>query len=68
MENKLNMLNTHSSMELHKEAKLALFKDTKERGVTLPFLRLQGMLFTTEIPQDFSGEEILSPKSRISPK
>ena len=68
MENKSNMLNTHSSMKLHKEAKFALFKDTKERGWPSPFLRLQGMLFTTEIPQDFSDEEILSPKSRISHK
>ena len=36
MENKLNMLNTLSSMELHKEAKLALFKDIKERGWPSP--------------------------------
>ena len=68
MENKSNVFNTHSSMKLLWKPKFALFKDIKERGVALSFLRLQGMLFTTEIPQDFSGEEILIPKSRISHK
>ena len=32
------------------------------------FLGLQGTILTTEIPQDFSGEEAQTPKSRSSLK
>ena len=36
MENKSNMLNTHSSMKLLWKPKFALFKDIKERGWPSP--------------------------------
>ena len=36
--------------------------------MALPFLGLQGTILTTEIPQDFSGEEAQTPKSRSSLK
>ena len=37
MKNNSNMFNTYSSMVLSQEAKLALFKDIKERGWPSPF-------------------------------
>ena len=36
--------------------------------MALSFLGLQSIIFTTEIPQDFSGEETSTPKSRSSHK
>ena len=32
--------------------------------MALPFWRPEGTISTTEIPQDFSGEEAQAPKSR----
>ena len=64
MKNKPNMLNTHSSRMLSQEAKICLFQGQQGEGVALSFLGLQGIIFTTEIPQDFSGEETPTPKSR----
>ena len=50
------------------EAKIGPFQGQQGEGVALSFLRLQGTILTTEIPQDFSGEEAQAPKSRSSPK
>ena len=47
----------HLNKMLTHEAKMALFKDNKERRVALSFLGSQGTILTTEIPQNFSGEE-----------
>ena len=44
------------------------FQGQQGEGVALSFLGLQSIIFTTEIPQDFSGEEAQAPKSRSSPK
>ena len=46
------------------EAKTCPFQGHQGEGVALPFWRLQGTISTTEIPQDFSGEEAQTPKSR----
>ena len=62
------MINTHSNMVLPQEAKNGPFQGQQGEGVALPFWRLQGTIFTTEIPQDFSGEEAQTPKSRNSLK
>ncbi|KAF5932489.1 hypothetical protein HYC85_028660 [Camellia sinensis] len=59
-----DMVNTHSNMMLPQEAKMGPFQGQQGEGVALPFWRLQGTIFTTEIPQDFSGEEAQTPKSR----
>ena len=48
--------------------KIGPFQGQQGEGVTLSFLGLQGIIFTTEIPQDFSGEETPTPKSRSSHK
>ena len=40
------------------------FQGQQGEGVALSFLGLQSIIFTTEIPQDFSGEEAQTPKSR----
>ena len=53
---------------LIKEAKNGPFQGQQGEGVTLSFLRLQSTILTTEIPQDFSGEEAQTPKSRSSLK
>ena len=68
MENSLDMINKHSSMMLPQEAKKCPFQGQQGEGVALSFLRLQGTILTTEIPQDFSGEEAQAPKSRSSLK
>ena len=49
---------------LPQEAKNCPFQEQQREGVALPFWRLQGTISTTEIPQDFSGEEAQTPKSR----
>ena len=36
--------------------------------MALSFLGPQGAILTSEIPQDFSGEEAQTPRSRSSPK
>ena len=46
------------------ETKTCPFQGQQGEGVALSFLGLQGIIFTTEIPQDFSGEETPTPKSR----
>ena len=53
---------------LPQEAKNGPFQGQQGEGVALPFWRLQGTISTTEIPQDFSGEEAQTPKSRNSLK
>ena len=58
------MVNTHFNMMLSQEAKNGPFQGQQEEGVALPFWRLQGTISTTKIPQDFSGEEAQTPKSR----
>ena len=58
---------THQQ-RLPQEAKTCPFQGQQGEGVALSFLGLQGIIFTTEIPQDFSGEETPTPKSQISPK
>ena len=57
MENSLDMINKHSSMMLPQEAKNGPFQGQQGEGVALSFLRLQSTILTTEIPQDFNGEE-----------
>ena len=64
MENSQDMINTHSNMMLPQEAKKGPFQGQQGEGVALPFWRLQGTISATEIPQDFSGEEAQTPKSR----
>ena len=64
MQNSLYMLNTHSNMMLPQEAKKGPFQGQQGEGVALSFWRLQGTISATEIPQDFSGEEAQTPKSR----
>ena len=68
MENSQDMINTHSNMMLPQEAKKGPFQGQQGDGVALPFWRLQGTISTTEIPQDFSGEEAQTSKSRNSLK
>ena len=68
MENSQDMINTHSNMMLSQEAKKGPFQGQQGEGVALPFWRLQGTISATEIPQDFSGEEAQTPKSRNSLK
>ena len=64
MANSQDMINTHSNMMLPQEAKKCPFQGQQGERVALPFWRLQGTIFTTEIPQDLSGEEAQTPKSR----
>ena len=68
MENSQDMINTYSNMMLSQEAKKGPFQGQQGEGVALPFWRLQGTISATEIPQDFSGEEARTPKSRNSLK
>ena len=49
---------------LPQEAKTGPFQGQQGEGVALPFWSLQGTISTTEIPQDFSGEEVQPPESR----
>ena len=44
------------------------FQGQQGEGVALSFLGPQGTILTSEIPQDFSGEEAQTPKSRSSHK
>ena len=53
---------------LPQEAKNGSFQGPQGEGVALSFWRLQGTISTTEIPQDFSGEEAQTPRSRSSLK
>ena len=68
MESNQGMTNTHFNMMLPQEDKNGPFQGQQREGAALPFWRLQGTIFTTEIPQDFSGEEAQTPKSRNSLK
>ena len=68
MENSQDKISTHSSMMLSQEAKRGPFQGQQGEGVARSFWRLQGTISTTEIPQDFSGEEAQTPKSRHSLK
>ena len=68
MESSQDMVNTHFNMMLSLEAKNGPFQGQQGEGVALPFWRLQRTISTTEIPQDFSGEEAQTPKSRNSLK
>ena len=58
------MVNTPSNIMLSQEAKTCPFQGQQGEGVALSFLGLQGITFITKIPQDFSGEETPTPKSR----
>ena len=49
---------------LPQEAKNGPFQGQQGEGVALLLLGLQGTILTTEIPQDFSGEEAQTPRSR----
>ena len=53
---------------LPQEAKNDPFQGQQGEGVALSFLGPQGTILTSEIPQDFSGEEAQPPRSRSSPK
>ena len=62
------MVNKYSNMMLPQEAKIGPFQGQQGEGVALSFLGPQGTILTTEIPQDFSGEEAQTQWSRSSPK
>ena len=49
-------------------AKNGPFQGQQGAGVTLSFSGPQGTILTSEIPQDFSGEEAQIPRSRSSLK
>ena len=51
------MVNTYSNYMLPQEAKNGPFQGQQGEGVALSFLGSQGSILTSEIPQDFSGEE-----------
>ena len=53
---------------LPQEAKNGPFQGQQGKGVALSFLGPQGTILTSEIPQDFSGEEAQTPKSRSTLK
>ena len=53
---------------LPQEAKNDPFQGQQGEGVALSFLGPQGTILTSEIPQDFSGEEAQTPMSRSSSK
>ena len=53
---------------LPQEAKNGPFQGQHGEGVALSSLGPQGTILTSEIPQDFSGEEAQTPKSRSSLK
>ena len=50
------------------EAKNGPFQGQEGEGAALSFLGPQGTILTSEIPQDFSGEEAQTPSSRSSLK
>ena len=62
------MITTYTNMMLPQAAKKGPFQGQQGEGVALPVWRLQGTISTAEIPQDFSGDEAQTPKSRISLK
>ena len=62
------VVNTYSNYMLPQEAKKGPFQVQQGEGVALSFLGPQGTILTTEIPQDFSGEEAQTVWSRSSPK
>ena len=62
------MVNMNLNMVLPQEAKNGPFQGQQGEGVAFSFLGPQGTIFTSEIPQDFSGEEAQTPRSRSSPK
>ena len=53
---------------LPQEAKNGPFQGQQGEGVTLSSLGPQGPIITSEIPQDFSGEEAQTSRSRSSLK
>lgn len=53
---------------LPQEAKRGPFQGQQGEGVALSFLGPQGTIFTSEIPQDFSGEEAHTQWSQSSTK
>ena len=53
---------------LPQEAKTGPFQGQQGERVALSFLGPQGTILTSEIPQDFSGEEAQTPRSRSSHK
>ena len=62
------MANTYSNYMLPQEAKNGPFQGQQGEGVTLSFLGPQGTILTSEIPQDFSGEEAQTQWYRSSTK
>ena len=64
MESSQDVANTHFNMILPQEANNGPFQGQQGEGVALSFLGHQGISITTEIPQDFSGEEAQTPKSQ----
>ena len=50
------------------EAKNGPYQGQQGEGVALSFLGPQGTILTSEIPQDFNGEEAQTPRSRSSLK
>ena len=46
------------------EAKNGPYQGQQGEGVTLSLLGLESTILTTEIPQDFSGEEAQTPRSQ----
>ena len=53
---------------LPQEAKNGPFQGQQGEGVTLSFSGPQGTILTSEIPQDFSGEEAQTRRSQSSLK
>ena len=53
---------------LPQEAKNGPFQGQQGEGVALSSLGPQGTILTSEIPQDFSGKEAQTPRSRSSLK
>ena len=53
---------------LPQAAKNGPFQGQQEEGVALSSLGPQGTILTSDIPQDFSGEEAQTPRSRSSHK
>ena len=49
---------------LPQEAKNGPYQGQQGEGVALSFLGPQGTILTSEIPQDFSGEEAQTPRAR----
>ena len=53
-------------LDAHKRGKNGNFQGQQGEGVALSFLGPQGTILTSEIPQDFSGEEAQTQLSRSS--